>query len=301
MAEYEALLLGLKLLKVLGATKVSILGDSDLVIQQMKGNFVTNDNRMRAYRTAATNIPNASTETNLAKISRDHNIYAHPLATFASTCKLPFDPNHHFIAEIKHRPTVPNNVKDWQVFENDAQINNFLTLEGEFSNINIDMDAMDDPLQQTKENQQVVTSTTVKQILHPTIFDNANIEQLKQEHLEETTKTEDEIIDLKDNFLPVGLTPLEDMFDANDVPKKPKMEPLNAAIKEHNIGTAEKPKMIKLSKNLPPDQKPKYIDLFKEFQDVFMWSYEDLNSYDTSVIQHTIPLKTKSKTIQAET
>src|SRR3977135_1488461 len=51
MAEYEALLLGLKLLKVLGATKVSILGDSDLIIQQMKGNFVTNDNRMRAYRT----------------------------------------------------------------------------------------------------------------------------------------------------------------------------------------------------------------------------------------------------------
>lgn len=51
MAEYEALLLGLKLLKALGAAKVSILGDSNLIIQQMKGNFVTNDNRMRAYRT----------------------------------------------------------------------------------------------------------------------------------------------------------------------------------------------------------------------------------------------------------
>ena len=33
MAEYEALLLGIKLLKALGATKVSILGDSDLIIQ----------------------------------------------------------------------------------------------------------------------------------------------------------------------------------------------------------------------------------------------------------------------------
>jgi ribonuclease HI len=43
MAEYEAPFLGLKLLKALGATKVSILGDSDLIIQQMKGNFVTND------------------------------------------------------------------------------------------------------------------------------------------------------------------------------------------------------------------------------------------------------------------
>jgi len=33
MAEYEALLLGLKLVKKLGATRVSVLGDSDLIIQ----------------------------------------------------------------------------------------------------------------------------------------------------------------------------------------------------------------------------------------------------------------------------
>ena len=39
MAEYEALLLGLKLVKSLQAIKVSILGDSDLIIQQVKGNF----------------------------------------------------------------------------------------------------------------------------------------------------------------------------------------------------------------------------------------------------------------------
>lgn len=112
MAEYEALLLGLKLLKTLRVAKVSILGDSDLIIQQMKGNFVTNDNRMRAYRTVATTILNEFTEFELAKTSRNHNIHAHSLATFASTCKLPFGPNHHFTAEIKHRPAVPNNVKD---------------------------------------------------------------------------------------------------------------------------------------------------------------------------------------------
>ena len=33
MAEYEVLLLGLKLVKKLGATRVSVLGDSDLIIQ----------------------------------------------------------------------------------------------------------------------------------------------------------------------------------------------------------------------------------------------------------------------------
>jgi len=33
MAEYEALLLGFKLVKSLGAIRISVLGDSDLVIQ----------------------------------------------------------------------------------------------------------------------------------------------------------------------------------------------------------------------------------------------------------------------------
>ena len=33
MAEYEALLLGLKLVKSLGAIRISVLGDSNLVIQ----------------------------------------------------------------------------------------------------------------------------------------------------------------------------------------------------------------------------------------------------------------------------
>ena len=106
-------------------------------------------------------------------------------------------------------------------------------------------------------------------MLHPTIFDEENMQELKQMHLDEIAEAEAEVIDLKENFLPAGLTPLEDIFDSNDVPKKPKMQPLNAVVEDCNIGTAEKPKMIKLSKSLPPDQKPKYVDLFKEFQDVF--------------------------------
>ena len=104
-----------------------------------------------------------------------------------------------------------------------------------------------------------------------------------------------EILNLKNNFLPKGLVTLEDSFDSNDVARKPKMEPLRADIEECNIGTEEKPKIIKLSKALPPDEKVKYINLFKEFQDVFSWSYEDLKSYDTNIIQHKIPLKQDHK------
>lgn len=73
------------------------------------------------------------------------------------------------------------------------------------------------------------------------------------------------------------------------------MEPLKADIEEYNLGTKETPKMINLSKSLPLDQKLKYVELMREFQEVFAWSYEDLKSYDTSIIQHTITLKENQK------
>ena len=161
--EYEALLLGLKLIRTLGATKFSILGDSDLIIQQMKGNFVTNDNRLRTYRGATIKILSTFSESQLNKISRSHNLHAHSFkATFSSTCKLPFEPNHHFTAEIKHRPAVPDNIKNWQVFENDTQINNFLTLQQEFSSLNIDADTMDEQRQVVRKSEQTISAETTK-------------------------------------------------------------------------------------------------------------------------------------------
>jgi len=100
---------------------------------------------------------------------------------------------------------------------------------------------------------------------------------------------------LKNNFFPKGFIHLEDLFDSNDVARKPKMEPLRVDIEEVNIGTEDKPKLIKISKALPLEEKVKYINLFKEFQDVFSWSYEDLKSYNTSIIQHKIPLEEDHK------
>ena len=95
--------------------------------------------------------------------------------------------------------------------------------------------------------------------------------------------------------MPKGLTPLEELFDSSHVPRKPKMEPLKYGMEKCNIGIDEDRKLIKLSKSLPPTERLKYIELLKEFQDVFAWSYKDLKSYDTSIIQHTIPIKENKK------
>jgi adenylate cyclase class IV len=77
------------------------------------------------------------------------------------------------------------------------------------------------------------------------------------------------ILQLKSNVFPRGLVPLEDLFDFNDVAKKPKIEASGKEVEECNIGIEEKPKMIKLSKSLPPKQKHKYVEIFKEYVDAF--------------------------------
>ena len=74
-----------------------------------------------------------------------------------------------------------------------------------------------------EQNNKPISPKTAYQILHPTIFNKNNIQEIQQISWEEVADAEAEVIQLKDNFLPTGLTPLEDIFDSNDVPRKPKM------------------------------------------------------------------------------
>jgi hypothetical protein len=53
--------------------------------------------------------------------------------------------------------------------------------------------------------------------------------------------------------------------------------------------------LVKLSKSLTEEQRIGYTKLLREFADVFAWTYEDLKTYDTSVIEHKIPLKEEAR------
>jgi hypothetical protein len=50
-----------------------------------------------------------------------------------------------------------------------------------------------------------------------------------------------------------------------------------------------------LSRNLTKEQRSEYTGILREFADVFSWTYEDLKTYDTSFIEHKIPLKEEAK------
>jgi hypothetical protein len=65
-----------------------------------------------------------------------------------------------------------------------------------------------------------------------------------------------------------------------------------------NLGTQNNPKYVNLDKMISKEERKAYLKLFKQYQDVFAWSYKDLKMYDTRIIQHTIPLKPKVKPFQ---
>jgi len=46
------------------------------------------------------------------------------------------------------------------------------------------------------------------------------------------------------------------------------------------------------------EEKSTFIRLLKQYKNVFAWTYDDLKTYDTSIIQHTIPMTSDEKSIQ---
>jgi len=110
MVEYEALILGLKVVRNLGAQGVSVIGGSELFIDHIKGVYMTKDTRLGYCRGTFLEILNTFLEAQLAAVPRKHNMQAHSLAMFASTCILPFQPNHQYTTEFKHRSSILDNV-----------------------------------------------------------------------------------------------------------------------------------------------------------------------------------------------
>ena len=104
-----------------------------------------------------------------------------------------------------------------------------------------------------------------------------------------------EIIQLKNNSFPKGLVPLKELFDHNDVAKTLGVVPSETEVGYFNIGPTSDPKFIMISKNLPEKARVEYLALLKKYTKFFAWRYEDLKVYDTSSIQHTIPIKEDAK------
>jgi ribonuclease HI len=82
IAEYEALILGT--LKELGTKRITVHGDFDLIINQVKGIYQSKHARLRAYRNLVLNLLEELSEYNLSVTPKGKNQIADALATSAS-------------------------------------------------------------------------------------------------------------------------------------------------------------------------------------------------------------------------
>ena len=52
-------------------------------------------------------------------IPKGGNLISDALATLSSVFKIPIFPNKKYEIEVKHRLALPDNIKHWQIFEDD--------------------------------------------------------------------------------------------------------------------------------------------------------------------------------------
>jgi len=91
-----------------------------LIIQQVKNVYQAKHPRLRSYRNEAWDlVDNLFLAFNISFIPREENASSDFLAVTASLLEIPMPPTFRSDVEIKYRPSVPENVKHWKVFEDD--------------------------------------------------------------------------------------------------------------------------------------------------------------------------------------
>jgi ribonuclease HI len=141
VAEYEALVLGLRAAREMGIQEVAVFEDAELVVQQIRNAYQAKHPRLKNYRNEVWDlIDNFFSAFNISFIPRENNVVADSLVVSASQFKIPQTPMAKYDVEIKYRPSVPDNVKHWKVFEDDLEIERFLQSVDEFYVLHIDQD-----------------------------------------------------------------------------------------------------------------------------------------------------------------
>jgi ribonuclease HI len=264
VAEYEALVIGMRDAKEMGIKEMAVFRDAELIIQQVRNVYRAKHPWLRSYRNEVWDmIDNFFSSFNISFVPREDNTSTNSLVVSAILFRIPLPSRTKCGVEIRDRPSIPDNVKNWKVFEDNLEIKKFLQSVDEFSAFHVDQDP--DP-----EGDP-----------HSEVFLN----KIVNHH----------IVQFPSNHIPRGLVPLDRLFDGNDVAVKDKIAGGDVDTSECNIGTQEKPKFIKLSSSPTQEHRDEYTKLLREFVNVFAWTYEDLKTYDTSVIEHKIPLKEEAK------
>ena len=128
--------------------------------------------------------------------------------------------------ELQNRPSIPDNIQHWQLFEDDKDIVNFLLNEDKYHGQELDCN----DLVETIDGKE-------------TIFGQ-------------------EVIQLKTNKVPKRLVILENMFDNQDRVEHGVKDCKPQELEEVKLGINEAPKKVYIGQNLSTKIRKPLIDLF---------------------------------------
>ena len=83
VAEYRAMLLGIELAKELGADEVELLGDSTLIVNQVKGEWKVKQDHLRPLHTKVLDELRGLPKWSIAAVRRERNVRADELVNEA--------------------------------------------------------------------------------------------------------------------------------------------------------------------------------------------------------------------------
>jgi hypothetical protein len=209
-----------------------------LIVKQVNRQYLAKHPRLRTYRNCAWDLmENFFSSIKVHFIPRTENLHADALAKAASTFSPPTNVKLKYHIEIRYKPSIPDNVRHWQVFEDDEQIQKFLIAIGEFSETHPDQENQNDPMWIIQEYEDPETFR----------------EKIANHRM----------LVLKNNQILKGLIPLERLFDQNDIPVKSTLQRQPEEVEDCNIGTEKYSRIVKISKFLPPKVKDQYRDLLR--------------------------------------
>jgi hypothetical protein len=133
IAEYEALLQGLRKALDMNVQNLTIFGDSEIMVRQVKNSIHCLSLHLKSYQSEVWNLMNRFAAFNINYILILNNLEVDLLANIASKL-FPTEglsPNT-FSIELLFRPSVPDNITNWRVFDDDQQIISFLHMEEAF-------------------------------------------------------------------------------------------------------------------------------------------------------------------------
>lgn len=258
--EYEALIQGLRKAIDLGFKDLKVYGDSEIIVKQVRNLIHCVSNRLTKYQQEVWDLLPFFLSFNISFVPHYLNVEADLLANIASQL-IPsenFQPNN-FSIDLIYRTSVSDNITNWRIFIDDEQIINILTMEETFKGLVIDEDQHDAKI---------------------------------KKGITKSSKTTEE------NLIPRSVLKLEKFYDLQDNFKRVTKCKTHSSVMLINLGTPNKPQNINLMVQCTPNEKSSSTRLFQEYKDVFAWSYKDLKTFDTQIMQHVIPIKEGAKLVQ---